>query len=211
MSLSEKQRLELNAPLPTSAIKERKGGGTKALSYVEGWWVIDRLNAILGAGSWSYDCDAHEVYRACLNHPEKGERWHVTYVTKCKLWYPGELATPIGDHGVGHGVDRDLGLAIESALKESNTDAVKRCAKSLGRHLGLALYDKAREHVVDDSLHLKLLELPDKDALHAFLKEARGRIREETDRATTEPWVRECAARVGADVEKAVAYVWPAA
>jgi recombination DNA repair RAD52 pathway protein len=56
------------------------------------------------------------------------------------------------DRGHGHGIDRYVGAAVESAEKEAATDALKRCAKSLGMRLGLALYDKAQEHVAEPAL-----------------------------------------------------------
>ena len=144
MALTEQQRTALNADFPEDEIATRKGGGGKVLSYALGWQVIDNLNAILGAGSWGYTSDA--TREVCESRPgEKGPRWHVTYVCRCVLTLDGGM--PISDYGVGHGVDVDLGASIESAIKEAATDALKRCAKSLGRRLGLALYDKAQEHV----------------------------------------------------------------
>lgn len=149
--LTSDQQAKLNADLPREKIKTRKGGGDKPLSYVEGWEVIDTLNAILGAGAWGYEC------HATCEHKERTEddtrsgkvwRWHVTYTTRCVLTIPG--CPVIADHGAGHGIEKDCGAAIESALKESNTDALKRCAKSLGRRMGLAIYDKEQTHVSDE-------------------------------------------------------------
>jgi hypothetical protein len=44
--------------------------------------------------------------------------------------------------GAGHGIDRDAGQAHESALKEAETDAMKRALMTFGNPFGLALYDK---------------------------------------------------------------------
>ena len=49
--------------------------------------------------------------------------------------------------GAGHGILKDLGEAHESALKEAETDAMKRALMTFGNPFGLALYDKARENV----------------------------------------------------------------
>ena len=49
--------------------------------------------------------------------------------------------------GAGHGIDADLGLAHESALKESETDATKRALMTFGNPFGLALYDKQQRQV----------------------------------------------------------------
>ena len=41
----------------------------------------------------------------------------------------------------------DLGQAHESALKEAETDAMKRALMTFGNPFGLALYDKAQRQV----------------------------------------------------------------
>ena len=49
--------------------------------------------------------------------------------------------------GAGHGIDTDLGLAHESAIKEAETDAMKRALMTFGNPFGLALYDKQQREV----------------------------------------------------------------
>jgi hypothetical protein len=49
--------------------------------------------------------------------------------------------------GAGHGIDTDLGQAHESALKEAETDAMKRALMTFGNPFGLALYDKRQREV----------------------------------------------------------------
>ena len=49
--------------------------------------------------------------------------------------------------GAGHGIDTDLGQAHESALKEAETDAIKRALMTFGNAFGLALYDKQQREV----------------------------------------------------------------
>ena len=49
--------------------------------------------------------------------------------------------------GAGHGIDTDLGLAHESAIKEAETDAMKRALMTFGNPFGLALYDKSLSQV----------------------------------------------------------------
>lgn len=147
MTITAEQRAKLNADLPSDRIRSREQGG-KTLSYVEAWDVIDTLNSILGAGAWGYQCDAHQEFcDRTEDDTRNGKvwRWHCTYTTRCVLTVDG--CPPIADHGAGHGIDKDRGQAIESALKESDSDALKRCVKSLGRRVGLALYDKQQAHV----------------------------------------------------------------
>jgi hypothetical protein len=49
--------------------------------------------------------------------------------------------------GAGHGIDVDLGLAHESAIKEAETDAMKRALVTFGNPFGLALYDRSQRQV----------------------------------------------------------------
>ncbi len=49
--------------------------------------------------------------------------------------------------GFGAGALPDLGEAYESAIKEAETDAMKRAFMTFGNPFGLALYDKAQENV----------------------------------------------------------------
>lgn len=168
MVLSKEQQSALNEDLPARVVASRSQAG-RSLSYVEGWYVIDRLNAILGPGCWSYDTDARCVVDEARQTEDNRKRWHVTYTAKCVLRV-GDAT--IGDWGTGHGIDKDRGASHESAIKEAATDALKRCAKSLGRSLGLALYDKEQEHVVSTD-----------DEIRALLRDAeRAADRAELDR-----------------------------
>jgi recombination DNA repair RAD52 pathway protein len=145
MTITDEQRRMLDEDLPASAVAQRTQAGV-TLSYVQGWWVIGEMNRIF-PGGWSYEVDTAECYRA-EEPSERGTRWRVTYRARCVLRV-GDVV--IADVGHGHGIDRQLGLAIESAEKEAATDALKRAAKSLGWRLGLALYDRTQEHVADDT------------------------------------------------------------
>ena len=53
--------------------------------------------------------------------------------------------------GAGHGIDADLGQAHESAIKEAETDAMKRALMTFGNPFGLALYDKQQREVTSSS------------------------------------------------------------
>lgn len=149
----------LDAPIPRSAIASRPGGSGKTLSYLEGWYVINRLNEIYGNGKWSYEMTelrlvdttpvidrygkekftAHYIATVSLNVPT---------VEKLKDWRSFSTFT---DVGYGNGSDaKSPGAAHELAVKEAVTDGLKRCAKNLGLSLGLALYDKTQENVVED-------------------------------------------------------------
>jgi DNA repair and recombination protein RAD52 len=118
---TEQQKAELSAKLDKSHVKERTQAGRK-LSYVEGWHAIGRDN------------------------PRDG--WGVSYIAKVRVIVDGVTREGIG---AGHGIDVDLGLAHESAIKEAETDAMKRALMTFGNPFGLALYDKTQENVETNS------------------------------------------------------------
>jgi DNA repair and recombination protein RAD52 len=76
----------------------------------------------------------------------------VTYIVKVRIMVGNVCREGCG---AGHGIDRDLGQAHESAIKEAETDAMKRALMTFGNPLGLALYDKQQLNVVDDSKPVK--------------------------------------------------------
>lgn len=177
--LSEEQKKKLNEPLPKSWIATRDQSG-QTLSYVEGWRIIDRLNAIFGAGCWSYDCEPKCVAEGV----DAKEQHRITYIAKCTLRV-GEAT--IGDCGAGHGIAKDLGSAHESAIKEACTDALKRSAKSLGMSLGLALYDKKQARVAAPQTEvIACRHSLDHATTPEMLKEARGRFKDLLGRMTEE-------------------------
>jgi recombination DNA repair RAD52 pathway protein len=154
MPFSLEQISELNAPLSRSAVKQREQAGRK-FSYVEGWHVIAEANRIFGFDRWT----SKTVETCCVVERERliGKQalpgWGVTYTAKVSI-----VVDTNDDHwitrdgcGTGHGIDTDLGLAHESAIKEAETDARKRALMTFGNPFGLALYDKEQAHVVDES------------------------------------------------------------
>ena len=50
-------RHRLDEPIPSDVVAKRKGGAGFSLSYLEGWYVIDRLNQVFGQGNWQYEID----------------------------------------------------------------------------------------------------------------------------------------------------------
>lgn len=141
--LKKEQQEKLQSDLPRSEVKGRQQGGG-SVSYVTGYYVLDTLNQIFGNGSWGYDV---RELRVVATWEDDRKRARVSYLAIVVLTAEG--IEPITDTGTGHGIDKDPGQAHESASKEAVTDALKRAAKSLGRRMGLALYDKSQAHVVD--------------------------------------------------------------
>ena len=75
--------------------------------------------------------------------------WGVTYTARVRVTVTAGRLTPLvrEGSGAGHGIDVDLGQAHESALKEAETDAMKRALMTFGNPFGLALYDKRQREV----------------------------------------------------------------
>lgn len=146
---------DLDAKIPKDAVSSRQGGGTKALSYLEGWYVIDRMNKIFGPDAWSYDVTELRCVHQGELDGKYGKIHSASYSATVALFVQFPDATQakrITDVGFGNGTDKaDPGKPHELATKEAVTDALKRCAKSLGMSLGLALYDKTQENVGDEA------------------------------------------------------------
>ena len=146
-TFTELQVKELNGSLSAQVVRTREQSGRK-LSYVEGWWVIREMNRIFGFDSWNQEI----IEIKCVNQTERKigrqqkDGWGVSYIARIKLTVNGVCREGVG---AGHGIDSDLGLAHESAIKEAATDGMKRAAMTFGNPFGLALYDKDQRAVED--------------------------------------------------------------
>lgn len=152
MSFTPKQIGDLTAPLKSSNVKERSQSG-RTLSYIEGWHAIAEANRIFGFDGWSRETiELKPVSESARTvGASKANGWGVTYFARVRVTV-GEIVRE--GCGTGHGIDRDLGQAHESAMKEAETDAMKRAFMTFGNQFGLALYDKTQANVVDfEELH----------------------------------------------------------
>lgn len=144
---SEKQIEQLSAKLDASHVKSREQAGRK-LSYIEGWHAIAEANRIFGYDAWTRETldirMVAEGARKIGRPPNQRDGFGVSYIAKVRVIVDGVAREGIG---AGHGVDADLGLAHESAIKEAETDAMKRALMTFGNPFGLALYDKTQENV----------------------------------------------------------------
>lgn len=154
----EELGLELDQKIPRDVVSLRDGGGGRKLSYLEGHYVIDRLNKVFGHINWSKEIiDVRQVSNTITktNYKTLGSSTHEypAYLVKVRLTVG--FATPDGQfktatkEGYGYGSDKSSQNAHELAIKEAVTDALKVAAKDLGMSMGLALYDKTQENVDD--------------------------------------------------------------
>lgn len=139
---------KLDANLDASQVAYREAGNGIQLAYLPGWYVIDQLNQIIGIGKWSYVTE--ELTKVFEGQTPKGA-FTTSYIARIRLIVsvdPQSFTSYYSDYGYGDGQDRNsAGKAHELAVKEAITDGLKRCAKNLGRSMGLALYDKSQQYV----------------------------------------------------------------
>jgi len=147
---SPEQITALAAPLDRAKVRQREQGRSQ-VSYLEGWQVIAEANRIFGFDGWQRET----VALRCVNQIERTigrdnrPGWGVTYTARVRISVStaGQPALIREGCGAGHGIDTDLGQAHESALKEAETDAMKRALMTFGNPFGLALYDKQQREV----------------------------------------------------------------
>jgi DNA repair and recombination protein RAD52 len=147
VSFTVEQKAALAAPLNRSHVKSRAQAG-RQLSYIEGWHAIAEANRIFGFDGWSRET----VELRQLGEPREVDgKCRVAYLARVRVTvWAGNEGDPVVRDGCGYGsgIDRDLGSAHESALKEAETDAMKRALMTFGNPFGLALYDKDQAQVV---------------------------------------------------------------
>ena len=143
------QTEQLAASLDHTNVKQRKQGG-RQLSYVEGHYVIREMNRIFGPAGW----ERHTTKMKCV-HDEPYESSDkkktgrlVGYVAQVEVTVRlGADEKGFQDYwtsdgwGYGEGIDyNNPAQAHEAAVKEAETDAMKRACILLGDPFGLELY-----------------------------------------------------------------------
>lgn len=169
----------LKASLSSASVKSREQGG-RQVSYIEGWHVIAEANRIFGFDNWTRETVEMRMVAERERKVGKAQKdgWSVSYVARVKvIVFAGDSLVTREGVGAGHGIDIDLGQAHESAVKEAETDAMKRALMTFGNQFGLALYDKTLANVADE---------PDSYAL--YIAECKRHIAAETDAEVLLTW-----------------------
>lgn len=152
MTFTDNMKAALAKPLDPRHVKPPAPG--KYGEYIEGWRVIDEANRIFGFDGWSRE--TVEMIEVCKAETKIGRQqddgWMVGYRCKVRVTVLDHLTDPpthVVREGsaVGSGEARKLYDAVESAVKEAETDAMKRALMTFGNPLGLALYDKTKANV----------------------------------------------------------------
>lgn len=151
MTFSDEQRIALTAPLNKAHVATRQQAG-QTLSYLAAWHVIAEANRIFGFAEW----DRETVEMRQLGEPRVTldkfgkEQMRVGYTARVRITVrAGDTVIVREGCGFGSGIDRDVDQAHESAVKEAESDAMKRALMTFGNAFGLALYDKAQANVVE--------------------------------------------------------------
>jgi hypothetical protein len=113
--------------------------------------MISEANRIFGFDGWQRQTIAVRCVAQAERTIGRDQKpgWGVTYTARVRVTVTAGGLPPLirEGSGAGHGIDVDLGHAHESALKEAETDAMKRALMTFGNPFGLALYDKAQRQV----------------------------------------------------------------
>lgn len=143
MGFSEGQVKQLSRKLSAKHVKTRVRDNF-TLSYVEGWHTIYEANRIFGFDAW----DRETVMAQCVWEGKQGPRSTCSYVVRVRITVrAGDAIIFREGSGSGIGTGENPGEAHERALKEAETDAMKRALSTFGNLFGLALYDKAQNGV----------------------------------------------------------------
>jgi hypothetical protein len=147
---SPEQLAALSAPLDRANVRQREQGRGR-VAYVEGWFAVAEANRIFGFDGWQRQTIAVRCVAQAERTIGRDQKpgWGVTYTARVRVTVTAGGLPPLirEGSGAGHGIDVDLGQAHESALKEAETDAMKRALMTFGNPFGLALYDKTQRQV----------------------------------------------------------------
>lgn len=166
LSISKEIKNILVAPIPSSLIQQREGGGKKMLSYLSGNTVIDMLNSTFGymwnweiTSEWSKDSIPSVNKYVNGTFSKDSTKWtldaqgpvaHVKGVLTVFL-KSGETILTIKKEGYGSKSILGKQNDQESIFKAAGTDALKKAASLLG--IGLELYRNEDEQAYFDQIN----------------------------------------------------------
>lgn len=149
MTFTSEQTAALSAPLSKANVKKNP----KGFDYVEAWHAIAEANRIFGHDGWTRETVMlTETNRDLVDLKSSNgpyQQWRVGYIAKVKIAAGGVVREGTG-YGSGMSKPEALGDAIEGAVKEAESDAMKRALMTFGNPFGLALYDKTQANVVKE-------------------------------------------------------------
>src|SRR5690242_2071462 len=143
MGFRDDQLALLRAKLSARVVQTKVVNGF-SLSYVEGWYTIAEANRIFGFDGW----DRETLSAECVWQGQAQGVPSCSYTARVRVRvHAGETAVTREGSGFGTGTGATPGEAHEKALKEAETDAMKRALATFGNRFGLCLYDKDQQGV----------------------------------------------------------------
>lgn len=128
---------KLEAKLDADEISYRQSAQGN-IAYVEGWRIITIANEIFGFNGWCSEILCHQV-----DFLETDATGRVSTGISCRVRVSLKDGTFHDDIGYGTAENqKNKGIALEKAKKESVTDAIKRALRQFGDRLGNCTYDK---------------------------------------------------------------------
>jgi len=143
-----KAKVELQKKLNPAHVKPPAQG--KYGSYVDGHHVISEANRIFGEDGWSYSITRLELVSRIDTGNAGGSQIRVGYMATVRVQV-GDSFKEGAALGSGMSKADNEADAHESAIKEAETDALKRALRTYGNTFGLALYDKTGADVGVDA------------------------------------------------------------
>ncbi len=186
---------ELRKPLDKQYVKEPPAG--KYGQYIEGHHAIREANRIFNF-QWSHTVDSlTEASRDLVDLGQNNKQWRVCYVCTVTVEFNGVRHAGVAA-GQGQAKPNNLGDAIESAAKESETDALKRALVKFGDPFALALYDKTKAHVADTAeIERQIAEAEeDREAMEKFTANLIAKI-QTSDAIETATLLQKCQGSIG--------------
>lgn len=153
MSFTDEQKQILGSTLDPKNVSSRKNyGGSGNLSYLKSWFVVQEANRIFGFDKWSRET-LHIERVATTPYIKKGKNGYpdtdmiaISYMARVRITV-GDIVREGCGYGDGQAAADKAGSAHELALKEAESDAMKRAFMTFGNPFGLALYDKDQKNV----------------------------------------------------------------
>ncbi len=175
-ALPEETRKLIQIATPREFIRQRAGRGNKTFTYVEGGYVIARLNQIFSPVGWDF-----EIVDERIEQKEVVVRGKLT----------------IKDHKNGYEIsktqygtkERYAGVPLGDTLKAAATDCLKKCASLFGIALDV-YWQQLDEDKLTNGLEPKKQETPKTPSKNAstpqkaaqFMKLSLDKIKSETDK-----------------------------
>lgn len=140
--------VELEKPLDPRHVKPAPQG--KFGDYVDAHHVISEANRVFGHDGWSYTVTRLQMVSEQIvtlkGRDGSYEQARIGYMATVSVNVDGVIREGAAV-GSGMGNPNNLADHHEAAVKEAETDALKRALRSFGNTFGLALYDKDKVNV----------------------------------------------------------------